>query len=106
MEWRDAYGEDVNERVLASVAVVICAYLASTSLVFPVRALARRFGILDIPGGRKSHHAPVPLLGGLAIFGALVVVVGGSLYFVSHLQGSWVSRHFGSTLKDISRYVL
>src|SRR6266516_3180204 len=106
MEWPDAYGEDVNERVLTSVAVIFCAYLASTLLVFPVRALARKFGILDVPGGRKSHHAPVPLLGGLAIFGALVVVVGGSLYFVSNLQGSWLSRHLGASLKDISKYVL
>jgi len=92
--------------VLTSVVVIICAYVASTFLVFPVRALARRFGILDIPGGRKSHHAPVPLLGGLAVFGALVIVVGGSLYFVSNLQESWLSRHFGGSLKDVSRYVL
>ena len=52
MEWRDAYGEDVNERVLTSVAVIFCAYLASTLLVFPVRALAPKFGILDVPCGR------------------------------------------------------
>ena len=29
--------------------------------------LARRWGVLDHPGGYKAHVAPVPLLGGLAV---------------------------------------
>ncbi|MDQ3877370.1 MAG: undecaprenyl/decaprenyl-phosphate alpha-N-acetylglucosaminyl 1-phosphate transferase [Actinomycetota bacterium] len=41
-------------------------------------AVARRLGILDHPmGGHKSHDAPTPYLGGVAIFGA--VVMGGGL---------------------------
>ncbi len=38
-----------------------------------VRALARRTGYLDHPDERKPHLEPTPLLGGLAVFGALVV---------------------------------
>ncbi len=96
----------MNQRFLTSMAVILGAYVLSTTLVFPVRALAWRLGVLDIPGGRKSHHAPVPLLGGLAVFGSLVVMVGGSLYGLSHIQGSWVSKYLQSSLTEISLYVL
>ena len=33
-----------------------------------VRSFARRFGALDLPGGRKVHEKPIPRLGGLSIF--------------------------------------
>lgn len=41
----------------------------STSLF---RKLALKFGILDIPGRRKVHKEPTPLLGGLAIYIGLI----------------------------------
>ena len=96
----------MNQRLWTSLAVIVGAYILSTILVFPVRALARRLGVLDIPGGRKSHHLPVPLLGGLAIFGSLVTMVGGSLYLLSHVQGSWLSNYLYGSLKEITLYVL
>jgi len=37
------------------------------------RILARRLGMLDQPGLRKSHRSPVPLLGGLALYLALAI---------------------------------
>jgi len=37
-----------------------------------VRALARATGYLDHPDARKPHPEPTPLLGGLAVFGALL----------------------------------
>ncbi len=45
-----------------------------TSFVYVPMAgrLAVRLGIMDIPGGRKDHEAPTPLLGGLAIFCSFV----------------------------------
>jgi UDP-GlcNAc:undecaprenyl-phosphate GlcNAc-1-phosphate transferase len=36
-------------------------------LIILLDPLARRFGLLDKPGGRKDHHAPTPVTGGLAI---------------------------------------
>jgi UDP-GlcNAc:undecaprenyl-phosphate GlcNAc-1-phosphate transferase len=43
--------------------------LISTLLFTPVvRFFARRFGALDLPGGRKVHEKPIPRLGGLSIF--------------------------------------
>ena len=45
------------------------ALVASTCLTPPIRAIARRAGVLDIPDGRrKLHPRPVPKLGGVAVF--------------------------------------
>ena len=44
-------------------------------LVVPVRALALRVGMVDLPGPRKVHLRPIPLLGGLAMYGAVMTAV-------------------------------
>lgn len=44
-------------------------------LVVPVRAFALRLGMVDLPGPRKVHRTPIPLLGGLAIYAAVVIAV-------------------------------
>lgn len=44
-------------------------------LVVPVRAFALRVGMVDLPGPRKVHLTPIPLLGGLAIYAAVVIAV-------------------------------
>ena len=50
-------------------AHVLClAFCLSFGTVPPVAWLARRFGILDAPDGRKLHARPTPLLGGTAVF--------------------------------------
>lgn len=51
------------------------ALFASMVLVVPVRAFALRVGMVDLPGPRKVHHAPIPLLGGLAMYAAVVIAV-------------------------------
>jgi UDP-GlcNAc:undecaprenyl-phosphate/decaprenyl-phosphate GlcNAc-1-phosphate transferase len=40
-----------------------------------VRHLALRLGVIDQPNARKIHVNPVPLLGGVAMYGAFVVAV-------------------------------
>lgn len=49
--------------------------LLSLALTALVRAAALRWHILDHPGDRKGHGAPVPLLGGVAIVAAFYAVV-------------------------------
>jgi len=49
------------------------ALVASVFLTVPVRALAIRVGMVDLPGPRKVHLQPIPLLGGLAIYAAVVI---------------------------------
>lgn len=50
------------------------AFAASLSLTAVVRAVARRWRIVDYPDGkRKLHAAPVPLWGGVAVYLAVVL---------------------------------
>jgi UDP-GlcNAc:undecaprenyl-phosphate GlcNAc-1-phosphate transferase len=53
-------------------------WLLALALTPLVTRFARRIGALDRPHGRKSHQLPVPLLGGVAVFGAagLALVLG------------------------------
>jgi UDP-GlcNAc:undecaprenyl-phosphate GlcNAc-1-phosphate transferase len=51
------------------------ALIASMALTAPVRALALRVGLVDQPGPRKVHTTPIPLLGGLAMYCAVVLAV-------------------------------
>jgi UDP-GlcNAc:undecaprenyl-phosphate GlcNAc-1-phosphate transferase len=51
------------------------ALVASLSLTVPVRQLALRVGFVDLPGPRKVHAAPIPLLGGLAMYCGVVLAL-------------------------------
>ena len=44
-------------------------------LTFVVKRLARLLNILDHPSSRKIHTAPIPLLGGVAIFAAFFLTI-------------------------------
>ena len=56
-------------------ATVIFAALLSGVLVSILRRVALARGIYDLPGERKIHREPVPLLGGVAIWGSFVTTV-------------------------------
>ena len=62
-------------RMAAGLLAFFVALFASMMLVVPVRAFALRVGMVDLPGPRKVHHAPIPLLGGLAMYAAVVMAV-------------------------------
>src|SRR5215472_3922871 len=59
----------------AGLLAFFIALFASLVLVEPARALAIRVGMVDLPGPRKVHHVPIPLLGGLPIYAAVVMAV-------------------------------
>src|SRR5437764_15252492 len=60
----------------AGVLAFFIALFASLALVVPVRALALRVGMVDLPGPRKVHLTPIPLLGGLAMYcGVMLAIV-------------------------------
>jgi len=68
--------------VSALVAAAAIGCIVS-SLLTPLAAWgARRFGVLDQPGGYKQHDAATPLLGGLAVAAgtAISIVAGASTY--------------------------
>src|SRR5467141_2102335 len=59
----------------AGVLAFSIALLASMMLTVPVRALALRVGMVDLPGPRKVHVQPIPLLGGLAMYGGVMLAI-------------------------------
>lgn len=59
----------------AGLLSFVIALFASLVLTVPVRALAIRVGMVDLPGPRKVHLEPIPLLGGLAIYAGVMLAI-------------------------------
>jgi UDP-GlcNAc:undecaprenyl-phosphate/decaprenyl-phosphate GlcNAc-1-phosphate transferase len=57
----------------AGLLAFLVASSASLLLVVPVRAFAIRVGMVDLPGPRKVHLKPIPLLGGLAMYAGVML---------------------------------
>ena len=62
------------------------------------RRVALRTGMIDQPGGRKAHSSPIPMLGGIAIYGAFVLalILFADRFYVSQMisiiiGATWVS---------------
>jgi UDP-GlcNAc:undecaprenyl-phosphate GlcNAc-1-phosphate transferase len=60
--------------VTALLSAIVAAAVTLAAL-WPLRRAALRLRIMDKPGPRKSHSAPVPYLGGLAILTGVVAAV-------------------------------
>lgn len=58
--------------------------LVTILFMFALRPIARGVGLIDRPGGRKMHVGEVPVIGGLAMAGGLLV---GSLYSFDSIAG-------------------
>lgn len=57
----------------------IAAFLVSCSMLFALRPFAKVVGLIDRPGGHKTHHGEVPVVGGIAMFtGVLIAAIGGT----------------------------
>jgi len=57
---------------LTLISAAILAFCLTTGLILGLRPVARRLGLVDIPNERKVHEGEVPLVGGIAIFVAVV----------------------------------
>lgn len=55
--------------------VMIAGFAAAVGFTPVTRRMAFYLGVLDQPSSRKVHTTPTPLLGGLAIYGALVLAL-------------------------------
>jgi UDP-GlcNAc:undecaprenyl-phosphate GlcNAc-1-phosphate transferase len=58
--------------------------LVTILFMLALRPIARGIGLIDRPGGRKMHVGEIPVIGGLAMAGGLMV---GSLYSHDAIQG-------------------
>jgi UDP-GlcNAc:undecaprenyl-phosphate GlcNAc-1-phosphate transferase len=54
--------------------LILQALIASLLLTYCSIAVCRKVGLIDSPGGRKSHAGDIPLAGGIAIFLAVVLI--------------------------------
>ena len=59
--------------MLSALTLFAIGFLVSITLMFVLRPIALRIGLVDMPGGRKTHSGEVPVIGGLAMFSALLV---------------------------------
>jgi UDP-GlcNAc:undecaprenyl-phosphate GlcNAc-1-phosphate transferase len=51
----------------------IASFFVACAMLFALRPLAESIGLIDKPGGRKTHHGDVPVVGGIAMFTGLIV---------------------------------
>jgi UDP-GlcNAc:undecaprenyl-phosphate GlcNAc-1-phosphate transferase len=58
-----------------SLLTFAIAFVISLMIAVPVRRLALRVGMVDLPGPRKIHLEPVPLLGGISIYTAVILAL-------------------------------
>lgn len=63
------------------ISSAIIGFFITAALLLVLRPLALRVDLVDRPGGRKSHNGQVPLLGGIAMLGGLLMgaLMGGDL---------------------------
>jgi UDP-GlcNAc:undecaprenyl-phosphate GlcNAc-1-phosphate transferase len=80
----------------ASLLAFFIAMFASLLLTVPVRALALRVGMVDLPEPRKVHLQPIPLLGGLAMYAGVLLAV--LFVFDGHARAQSAGIATGATL--------
>jgi UDP-GlcNAc:undecaprenyl-phosphate GlcNAc-1-phosphate transferase len=78
------------------IAILFSALLLAMVTTPLAKRAAFRFGIIDKPNPRKQHSVPTPLLGGAAIFAAVILalVILGDPFYVSQVVGIFL----GATL--------
>ncbi len=57
------------------VPIILVAFLGALLLTPVARWMARRFGVMDQPSGRKVHTVATPLMGGLALYGGMALAL-------------------------------
>ena len=50
---------------------MVVAFAITTSFMFALRPIANSVGLVDRPGGRKSHIGDIPIIGGIAMFAGM-----------------------------------
>ena len=63
---------------MSHAGLLAAAALLALLLTPAVRGLARRWGLVDAPGGRKIHTVSIPRLGGVAVVLAMSLALGGA----------------------------
>lgn len=66
---------------MSAYSASIVAFLITAALLLALRPLAQATGLVDHPGGRKTHSGVIPVIGGIAMLGGVVIAafMGGEL---------------------------
>lgn len=64
--------------------------LATLLSLWILKPLAASLKLLDRPGGRKTHHAPTPVIGGIALFIGFTVAVVCDRHLFDAIQFFWL----------------
>lgn len=84
-------------------------FAVSLALTALVRRFALRWGVLDHPGAIKHQKEPVPLLGGVAVFVTVYLMIMGNLFVLKPVQDfgiEWLEVHVFSFLGEDHRIKL
>jgi len=54
--------------MLQFLAPLCIGFLVSLAMMLALRPIASHMGLVDVPGGRKTHSGEVPVIGGIAMF--------------------------------------
>ena len=75
---------------ITSIQFVIlgfAAFVLAGLLTWPVRALAIKLGVMDLPNmERKTQKEPVPYLGGVAIALSIIIITYGAIYYSDYTK--------------------
>jgi UDP-GlcNAc:undecaprenyl-phosphate/decaprenyl-phosphate GlcNAc-1-phosphate transferase len=75
-----------SDPAVLAFLVFIVAAVTSAAAVWPTRALALRYGMIDNPGHRKDHSVPMARAGGVAVYASVILVVAAGYAMTPHLQ--------------------
>lgn len=66
---------------MSAYSASIIAFLITAALLLVLRPLASAIGLVDHPGGRKTHSGVIPVIGGIAMMGGVLIAgfMGGEL---------------------------
>jgi len=59
---------------IVTTPYLIARFVITLTALYALRAVAGNIGLLDFPGGRKTHLSATPLSGGLGIFAGLLLI--------------------------------
>ena len=76
------------------VILGISAFVLAGLLTWPVRALAIKLSVMDLPNmERKTQKEPVPYLGGVAIALSIIIVTYGAIYYSDNTRTNLKENH-------------
>jgi UDP-GlcNAc:undecaprenyl-phosphate GlcNAc-1-phosphate transferase len=61
---------------LSTISAALAAFAVTMMAILTLRPVAVAINLVDRPGGRKTHHGKVPIVGGLAMFLGVIFGIG------------------------------